>query len=101
MFASERTRPAADRLDFITVATPNHKHLPIARAALGAGFAVMSDKPATATLAAALESESVVRQSSARYTLSYTHSGYPMVREARALIADGMIGTVRKVVIST
>ncbi|WP_260929600.1 Gfo/Idh/MocA family protein [Novosphingobium sp. 9] len=96
MFAAERQRE--DGIDFVTIATPNHTHLPIARAALEAGIAVMSDKPATATLDEALALADVVDEANAPYALSYTYSGYPMVRQAREMIAAGAIGPVRKVV---
>jgi len=97
MFAAEAAR--ADRIDFVTIAAPNHVHLPAAGAALAAGFAVMSDKPMTATLAEARELARVVANSTVPYRLSYTYTGYPLVREARRLVADGMLGTLRKVVV--
>ena len=96
MFAAERER--ADGIDFVTIATPNHTHLPIARAALEAGIAVMSDKPATATLSEARTLAGAVDAAQVPYALSYSYSGYPMVRQARAMIAAGAIGPVRKVV---
>jgi predicted dehydrogenase len=88
----------ADRADFVTIATPNNTHLPIALAALAAGFSVMSDKPATATFGEALQLQEEARQSQGKYALTFTYSGYPLVREARRLIASGALGTVRKVV---
>ncbi|WP_294253808.1 Gfo/Idh/MocA family oxidoreductase [uncultured Sphingomonas sp.] len=97
LIEQERVRP--DRIDFLTIATPNDTHLPIARAALAAGIAVMSDKPATATLAQSLELAEFVRKADCPYALSYTYSGYPLVRHARALIAAGGLGTIRKVVV--
>lgn len=96
MFAAERER--ADGIDFVTIATPNHTHLPIARAALEAGIAVMSDKPATATLSEARTLAGAVDAAQVPYALSYSYSGYPMVRQARVMIAAGAIGPVRKVV---
>ncbi len=97
LIEQERARP--DGIDFLTIATPNDTHLPIARTALAAGIAVMSDKPATATLAQALELAEIVREADRPYALSYIYSGYPLVRHARALIAAGGLGTVRKVVV--
>jgi len=88
-----------DGIDFVTIATPNHHHLTAARAALAAGVAVMSDKPATATLTEARELAQIVAGSAAPYALSYTYSGYPLVREARARIAAGAIGQVVKVIV--
>lgn len=97
MLAGEAARP--DGIEMIAIATPNHLHLAQARAALAAGIAVMSDKPATATLAQARELADAVGWSSAPYRLTFTYTGYPMVREARARIAAGAIGAVRKVVV--
>lgn len=97
MLAEEAKRP--DGAEFVTIATPNHLHLPVAVAALEAGFHVMSDKPATATLAEALVLQKAVAASGKEYALTYTYSGYPLVREARAMIAKGAIGAVRKIVV--
>lgn len=96
MLQAEAARP--DGIDFVTIATPNHHHLPAARAALEAGIAVMSDKPATATLEEARELAGIVAGAPVPYALTYTYSGYPMVREARARVAAGAIGRVVKVV---
>jgi len=95
MIAAERVRD--DGIDFVAVTTPNHHHLAAARAALRAGLPVLSDKPATATLAEAVELHHIVRDSGLPFGLTYTYSGYPLVREAKARIAVGAIGTVRKV----
>lgn len=97
MLASEAARD--DGIDFVTIATPNHHHLSAATAALEAGIAVLSDKPATATLAEAKDLAATVTRAGLPYGLTYTYSGYPMVREARARVAAGEIGTVRKVVV--
>lgn len=97
MFAAEAVRE--DGIDFVTIASPNHHHLPAARAALAAGIAVMSDKPMTASLAEARDLADLVAQAGRPYGLTYTYSGYPLVREARSRIAAGAIGTVRKVVV--
>ncbi|WP_422058157.1 Gfo/Idh/MocA family protein [Sphingomonas sp.] len=97
MFAGEAARP--DGIDFVSIVSPNHHHLPAARTALAAGVAVMSDKPMTASLAQARELADLVAQAGRPYGLTYTYSGYPLVREARARIAAGAIGMVRKVVV--
>jgi len=97
MFAAEAARP--DGIDFVSIVSPNHHHLPAARAALAAGVAVMSDKPMTASLAEARELADLVAHAGRPYALTYTYSGYPLVREARARVAAGAIGTVRKVVV--
>ncbi len=97
MFAGESAR--ADGIDFVSIVSPNHHHLPAARAALAAGLPVISDKPATATLAEARELGDCVAKAGLPYALTHTYSGYPLVREARARVAAGQIGTVRKVVV--
>lgn len=97
MFAAERAR--GDGIDFVAVVSPNHHHLPAARAALAAGMPVISDKPATATLAEAQELAGHVAAAGLPYALTHTYSGYPLVREARARVAAGAIGIVRKVVV--
>ena len=97
MFAAERAR--ADGIDFVAIVTPNHNHLPAARAALAAGLPVISDKPATATLAQARELAGHVAAAGLPYALTHTYSGYPLVREARARVAAGALGAIRKVVV--
>lgn len=97
MLAAETS--GADRIDFVTIATPNNLHLTVAKAALEAGVAVMSDKPMTATYAEACELASVIAAARVPYRLTYTYTGYPLVREARQLVVDGVIGSVRKVVV--
>lgn len=97
MFAAERARD--DGIDFVSVVSPNHHHLPAARAALAAGLPVISDKPATATMDEARELAGHVAASGLPYALTHTYSGYPLVREARARVLAGALGTVRKVVV--
>jgi predicted dehydrogenase len=97
MFAAEQARE--DGIDFVSIVSPNHHHLPAARAALAAGVPVISDKPATATLAEARELAGHLAAAGLPYALTHTYSGYPLVREARARIASGALGTIRKVVV--
>jgi predicted dehydrogenase len=97
MFAAETARE--DGIDFVAIVTPNHNHLPSARAALAAGYPVITDKPITATLAEAQTLAGLVGAAAKPFGVTYTYSGYPLVREARARIAAGEIGTVRKVVV--
>lgn len=97
MLAHEAGR--SDGIDFVAITAPNHLHLPAARAALEAGLAVICDKPATTTLAEARELALVVARSGRPFGLTYTYSGYPLVREARARIAAGALGAIRKVAV--
>lgn len=97
MLEAERHRE--DGIDFVAVVTPNHNHLPSARAALEAGFPVISDKPMTATMAEARELQNIVPRAGVPFALTFTYTGYPLVREMRERIASGALGTLRKVVV--
>lgn len=97
LIGAERARE--DGIDFLIVATPNHLHLPMCHAALDAGIPVMTDKPVTATLAEAHQLRDLVRRCALPFGVTYTYSGYPLVRHARALIAQGDMGAVRKIVV--
>lgn len=98
LIAGERGRP--DGIEALAIATPNHLHFPAAMAALDAGLHIMSDKPATATLAEAQRLRDALASHDSLYALTFTYSGFPMIREARARVAAGMIGAVRKVAVS-
>ncbi len=97
MIAAERAR--GDGVDLVAVVTPNHLHFDVAAAALRGGLHVISDKPATLDLAQALELADIVAASGRLYALTYTYTGYPMVREAREIVARGDLGPVRKIVV--
>ena len=97
MFEAESRRD--DGIDFVVIATPNHLHLPVAEAALAAGIAVMSAKPATATYDEVLKLQAVVTKAGLPYGLTHTYAGYSLVREARALCASGKLGPIRKVAV--
>ena len=99
MLAAESARPASDRIDFVAIVTPNHVHFPAAKAALEAGFHVLSDKPATFNLAEAKELATIVKKTGLLYGLTHNYTGYPLVKEARALVAAGKLGKIRKVVV--
>lgn len=95
MAAEEAAR--ADGIDYAIVATPNHLHLPVARAFLEAGIHVICDKPLTATLDEAEELARVVAASDCLFALTHTYTGYPMVRQAREMVLAGSLGELRKV----
>jgi len=97
MIAAERARD--DGVELVAVVTPNHLHFDVSAAALRAGLHVISDKPATLDLAQARELAGIVAASGRRYGLTYTYTGYPMVREAREIVRRGDLGRVRKVVV--
>jgi len=99
MMAAEADLPADERMQFVAIVTPNHMHYPVAAAALDAGFHVLSDKPATLDLAEALALRERVRETGLLYGLTHTYTGYPLVKEARARVAAGELGSIRKVVV--
>ena len=99
LVAQEAERPTEDRMDFVVVATPNHTHFAIAKAALNAGFHVMSDKPATFDLAQAKELRQLVANKDLVFGLTHNYTGYPMVKEARHLVRAGAFGKVRRVIV--
>ena len=93
----ERALTEDKRIHFAIVATPNHTHYPIARALLEGGFHVVCDKPLTVTAAEAAALASLSRDKSLHFAVTYNYTGYPMVREARALVANGALGEIRRV----
>lgn len=99
MAATEAKLPEDKRIDFVSVVTPNKVHFPIAKTFLESGFHVVCDKPMTYTLDEAKELVKVVEKTGRVFCLTHNYTGHPLVRHARKLIADGEIGTVRKVIV--
>ena len=98
MLARERTLDAAERLDLVTVATPNSTHYEIAGAFLAAGFNVLCEKPLTTTLAEGADLVATARSAGRILAVNYGYTGYPMVRQARAMAEAGQLGRIRIVV---
>jgi predicted dehydrogenase len=99
MFRAEARRDASERMQFVAVVTPNHLHAPVAREALRHGFHVLSEKPATMTLAECRELAAEIEASGLLYGLTHPYAVYPIVLEARARVAAGGLGRVRKVLV--
>ena len=99
MIEKELALPEVQRIDFVTVATPNNWHFPIARDFLKAGFHVMCEKPMTLTAKEALELKKVVKESRKVFGLMHNYTGYPMVKLAKDMVAQGDLGKIRKVVV--
>ena len=99
LVTQEAALPADQRIDFVSIVTPNHVHFPAAKAALEAGFHVLSDKPATFNLAEAKELAAIVKKTGRLYGLTHNYTGYPLVKEARHLVHSGKLGKIRKVVV--
>ncbi|HEX3727779.1 MAG TPA: Gfo/Idh/MocA family oxidoreductase [Pirellulales bacterium] len=97
MLAAESKLPANERIDFVTVATPNYTHFEIAKAALAAGFNVVCDKPMTFDLAQAEELARVVDEAPGVFALSHNYTGYPLVRQARQMVLSGELGEINAV----
>ena len=95
MAAAEAARE--DGIDLVAIVTPNHLHAPACRAFLAAGISVMCDKPLTVTLDEALAVEQAAKASNALFGVTYTNAGFDMVREARAIVQSGELGTIRVV----
>src|SRR5258708_28668143 len=88
-----------DGIDFVMVTTPNHLHYPAARAFLEHGIHVVCDKPMTFTLAEAKALVQLVEQKQLVFALTHTYTGYPAVHQARHLVQQGELGTIRKVLV--
>jgi len=95
MLAAEAKRP--DKIDFISVTTPNHTHYEIAKAAVEAGFNVVCDKPMTFDLAQAEELAKVVKKAGIVFALTHNYTGHPLVRQARHMIQSGELGEIQAV----
>jgi predicted dehydrogenase len=97
MVEAEKKLPAEQRIDFVTVATPNHMHFEIAKAFAEAGFNVMCDKPLTFDLAQAEELAKVVDKTGVVFGVTHNYTGYPLVRQARDMIKAGELGEINAI----
>ena len=100
LIEGERARPAEERIDFVSIVTPNHMHFGPALACVEAGFHVVIDKPMVHDSAQAANGWSgAVAEHGAVFAVTYNYTGYPMVKEARHQVAQGRLGTIRRVVV--
>lgn len=97
MIEKEAALPAAERLDFITIVTPNFAHFEPAMLALNNGFNVVVEKPITFTLDEAKQLKAKVEETGLTLLLTHTYTGYPLVKQARQMVKDGVFGKVRKI----
>ncbi|MEN8193548.1 MAG: Gfo/Idh/MocA family oxidoreductase [Bacteroidota bacterium] len=88
-----------DRINFVSITTPNNWHFPMARDFLKAGFHVMCEKPMTISVEEALELESLVKETGKVFGLMHTYTGYPIAKLGKDLIKNGELGDIRKVVV--
>lgn len=98
MIAREQELPEGDRMDFVSIVTPNHQHYGPAKLALESGFHVVCDKPLCFSIDEARELVALVEKTGQLFALTHNYTGYPMVKQARAMIAAGELGAIRKVV---
>jgi predicted dehydrogenase len=98
MAAAESKLPAEERIDFVSIVTPNHVHFPPAKTFLEAGFHVVCDKPMTFDLAEAKALRELVKSTGKVFALTHNYTGYPMVKEAREMVRNGDLGKILKVV---
>ena len=99
MIQTEKNLPAGQRMDFVSIVTPNSLHFDPARLALRNGFHVICDKPVTFSLQEAIDLEKTVLQTGLIFALTHTYTGYPMVKEARHIVKSGRLGAIRKILV--
>ena len=97
MILKEKELPEGVRMDFVSIVTPNHMHFPPAKLALEHGFNVVCDKPMTLTLEEAIALETIIEKSGKLFALTHNYTGHPMVKQARAMVAKGDLGKIRKI----
>jgi predicted dehydrogenase len=99
MVERELNLPVGERIDFVSIVTPNRTHVPVAKAFLQNGFNVVCDKPLAFNLEEALDLEQIVGKTGKVFALTHNYTGYPMVKEARDLVRRGELGNLLKVVV--
>jgi predicted dehydrogenase len=97
MVAAESQRPPGERIDFVSIATPNDTHFDIARTFAEAGFNVMCDKPMTLDLAQAEELARIVARTGVVFAVTHNYTGYPLVRQARDMVQSGELGEINAI----
>lgn len=99
MIEKEAQLPDGERMDFLTIVTPNFLHFEPAKLAMEKGFDVVVEKPMTVSLEEAQELQEVVERTGRTLCLTHTYSGYPMIKQAKAMVKDGHFGKIRKIVV--
>lgn len=99
MILSEKELPEGERMDFVSIVTPNHVHFPAAKMVIENGFHLVMDKPMTLTVEEAKELAQIINDSGLLFALTHNYTAYPMVKEAKHLIKAGTIGKIRKVIV--
>ena len=99
MILKEKELPEGERMDFVAIVTPNHVHFGPTKMALENGFHVVCDKPITLNTQEAEEITALVEKTGLIFCLTHNYTGYPMVKEAKEMIASGAIGELRKIIV--
>lgn len=99
MLEGELALPEDQRIDAVSIVTPNHLHFPVAKAFVEAGFHVVCDKPMTLNSDEAAQLVRAVEGAGVVFAVTYNYTGYPLVKEARRLVRSGELGRLRKVVV--
>lgn len=99
MIEKEAQLPEGERMDFLTIVTPNFLHFEPAKLAMENGFDVVVEKPITVSLEEAQELQQIVERTGQTLCLTHTYSGYPMIKQAKAMVKDGHFGKIRKIVV--
>lgn len=99
MLEKESARAPGERIDVVSIVTPNHMHFPVAKAFVDAGFHVICDKPLVHSSEQADQLVAAVKKNGVVFAVTYNYTGYPMVKQARHMIREGKLGAIRKVVV--
>lgn len=97
LIAKELKLPESERMQVVSVLTPNFLHFSMAKRLLESGFHVICEKPMTMTYDEALELQEIQQKSNALFALTHTYTGYPMIRQMKQMIAEGVLGDIQKV----
>jgi predicted dehydrogenase len=99
LLEDELRRPASERIDFVSIVTPNHVHYPVAKAFAEANISVVCDKPLVHTSEQASELIAAAEKSGVVFAVTYNYTGYPLVRHARHMVRSGQLGEIRKLIV--
>ena len=97
MISAETKLPENERMDFVSIVTPNYLHFEPAKQALENGFHVVLDKPMTFDLNEAKQLKKIVEKTKKYFCLTHTYTGYPMVKQAKQMVKEGLFGKIRKI----
>jgi predicted dehydrogenase len=97
MISKESKLPKSERIQVVSIITPNFLHFPMAKQLMEAGYNVICEKPMTMTYDEALQLEAIQKEKKCLFALTHTYTGYPMIRQMKKMIAEGVIGEVQKV----